>query len=548
MSDSFRYDVAGTGSMVVDLICQTQRLIGPDEKILLDAERGPALQRLVGGVTLNHLGWARILGLRCAIFGKQADDPEGRFLRAGMDALGIDHHMDLSGSSSSFAHVYVDSRGARAIYMARGATGELTAAEVDARHAPVIASARLISSEVSQVPLAAVRRVLERARESGARSVVDLDVPIQDAVPGLGSEEELHAVLQAADLIKASIGAVEGLVRAREPESIGEELAQRYQSEAVVLTLGDRGAAVWTDGKLTSAPAPEVRVVDTTGAGDAFLGGLLAGLTHELAWSDALDLATSCGAACCERLGGFPDDPAACRERVLELYRAGGGAPFAAEIAPAAAPSPAPAQPRPRPATERFLRVAPEEITRGAERVDPAAIAASAELILAAEGEGGRVHVTGIGKPEHVARYGAALLSSTGTPATFLDGTESTHGSVGQLRPGDVLVAISNSGETGELLACVAAAQNLGARILAVTARVDSSLARAADGVLEASARDEGGPLGLAPRTSVLVQTLVLQALSVELQARRDFSRSDYHARHPHGTLGALSRRSEQTD
>ncbi len=80
-----RFDLAGTGSMVVDLICSTPRFIGEDEKILLEGRAPePVVRRLVGGVTLNHLGWASLLGVRCAIFGKQADDPEGRFLRAGM--------------------------------------------------------------------------------------------------------------------------------------------------------------------------------------------------------------------------------------------------------------------------------------------------------------------------------------------------------------------------------------------------------------------------------------------------------------------------------
>ena len=123
----------------------------------------------------------------------------------------------------------------------------------------------------------------------------------------------------------------------------------------------------------------------------------------------------------------------------------------------------------------------------------------------------------------------------------FLHGTEATHGSVGQIRSGDVLVAISNSGETPELLATVAAAGGLGAKLLAVTSSAGSSLGRAAEVVLEAPVEHEGGPLGLAPRGSFLVAALVLQALSVELQAGADFDRSDYNLRHPGGALGKRS-------
>ena len=160
-----RYDVVGIGSMVVDSICMTPRLAGADEKALLltDAD-GAITRRLVGGVTLNHLAWARVLGLRVGVFGKQADDANGRFLRAGMDRLGIEHHLDLSGSASSFAQVYVDAAGSRAIYMAPGATGEVRPEEIETLHRPMIESARVVTSEISQLPLRVVRRVLEIAR------------------------------------------------------------------------------------------------------------------------------------------------------------------------------------------------------------------------------------------------------------------------------------------------------------------------------------------------------------------------------------------------
>ena len=533
-----RFDLAGTGSMVVDLICSTPRFIGEDEKILLEGRAPePVVRRLVGGVTLNHLGWASLLGVRCAIFGKQADDPEGRFLRAGMERLGIACELDLSGSASSFAHVYVASDGGRAIYMARGATGELTPEEIEDRHAGVIRSAGLVSSEVSQVPLATVLRVLELARADNARTVVDLDVPLSDAVPKLGSERELALVLEQADVIKCSLSAAASLVPGTGPEEIAPQLAERYRCDIVALTLGADGAALWAGGELLREPAPSVEVVDTTGAGDALLGGLLAGLHHQLAWSDTLKLGVACAAASCERLGGFPDDPDVCYERIRLLYRGAGGTAL-----PERAPLGAGGAGDAGQATAHFLEAAAREVSRLAGRADVKTLQAAAELIRRAEADGGRVHVTGVGKPEHVARYAAALLASTGTPASFLHGTEASHGSVGQLRSGDVLIAISNSGETAELLDCVRAARALDVRLIGVTSRADSPLARESDLVLIGAVDDEGGPLGLAPRTSVLAQTILLQALSVELQSGRGFSRADYARRHPAGALGKTSR------
>src|SRR5262249_24496042 len=135
--------------------------------------------------------------------------------------------------------------------------------------------------------------------------------------------------------------------------------------------------------------------------------------------------------------------------------------------------------------------------------------------------------------PRAPARAGAApagassaawLLASTGTPAAFLHATEVSHGCVGQTRPGDVVIAISNRGSTDELLRAVDALREFGVRILAVTGRRDSPLARAADLVLEAAVEEEGDSLGLAPRASVLAGLLVLGALSVQLQEAKGFT------------------------
>jgi sugar/nucleoside kinase (ribokinase family)/D-arabinose 5-phosphate isomerase GutQ len=532
-----RYDVAGTGSMVVDEIHLAKRIVAAEEKGLLRADAsGRVVQRQVGGVTLNHLGWAAVLGLRTAIFGKQADDPNGRFLRAGMERLGIERHIDLSGSASSFAQIYVDPDGARAIYMARGATAELTPAEIETRHRSVIESAAVVTTEVSQVPLAAAKRVLEIARAAGAQTVLDLDVPVGDAVPALGSERELYEVLALTDVLKPSLAALDGVVAAGSARARAQALAEKTGAKLVALTLGAAGSLLWREGESVSVPAGQVAVIDTTGAGDAYLGGLLAGLRHGLDLENAAKLGNACGGACCEQIGAFPDRPREARERVLELYASLGGADLhLAKLGPESSAAS-------RRAVEDFLEIAPRELAAAAARLDRAALASAAELVLAAESAGGRVHVTGIGKPEHVARYAASLLSSTGTPATFLHGTEVTHGSVGQIRPGDVVIALSNSGSTEELLRAVEALCAFGARVIAVTGRRDSPLARAAQVVIEIGVSSEGDALGLAPRASVLAKTLALAALSIELQEAKGFTRDDYAVRHPAGELGKKSR------
>lgn len=164
----------------------------------------------------------------------------------------------------------------------------------------------------------------------------------------------------------------------------------------------------------------------------------------------------------------------------------------------------------------------------------------AAECIVAAQEKGNRVHITGIGKPSHVANYGASLLSSTGTPTYFLHGTEAVHGSCGQLLPGDVVIAISNSGETQELKATVQAVRNNGCKIISITGNTESWLAKQGEVTLFAGVPQEGDPLNRAPRISILAECLVIQRLSLLLQVYRNLSPEQYVKWHPGGTLGHL--------
>lgn len=164
----------------------------------------------------------------------------------------------------------------------------------------------------------------------------------------------------------------------------------------------------------------------------------------------------------------------------------------------------------------------------------------AAQLIWEAEEKGNRVHITGIGKPGHVASYMASLLSSTGTPTYFLHGTEAVHGSCGQLMPGDVVICISNSGETAEMKATAMAIRNNGCKLIAVTGNADSWLAKFCEAHLLAHVDEEGGPLNRAPRASIIAETWVLQALSVVLQEKRNITPQEYVLRHPGGSLGKL--------
>ncbi|MFN0107546.1 MAG: carbohydrate kinase family protein, partial [Blastocatellia bacterium] len=319
-----RFDLVGIGSMVVDLMYKTPRIIGSEEKIALEPfDDGSMMQMLVGGVTLNHLSWAGLLGLRTGIFGKQADDEYGRFLRAGMDRHSIDKHITLDGAASSFAHIFIAPGGARAAYMGLAATAETTGEYIRAEHADYIRSSKMVSTEICQLPLDAVIAVLEIAREAGATTALDVDIPRSDALKSLvkegGTAEDFERALSLADYIKPSKAAVLEITGESDALRAAQILRQRYKAKAVIITDGDAGCAIASEKLNDCVASYPVKAIDSTGAGDAFFGGMIAGLHYGLEWKDALKLANACGAACCEILGATPD-MAKSRERIFELY------------------------------------------------------------------------------------------------------------------------------------------------------------------------------------------------------------------------------------
>ena len=150
----------------------------------------------------------------------------------------------------------------------------------------------------------------------------------------------------------------------------------------------------------------------------------------------------------------------------------------------------------------------------------------------------GRVVVMGMGKSGHIGRKMAATLASTGTPALFVHTGEAIHGDLGMIKADDLVVAISNSGESGELLAILPVVKRLGAAVVAMTGNLGSTLARHADVVLDCSVEKEACPLNLAPTASSMAQMAMGDALAVALLDARGFKAEDFARSHPGGTLG----------
>lgn len=169
-----------------------------------------------------------------------------------------------------------------------------------------------------------------------------------------------------------------------------------------------------------------------------------------------------------------------------------------------------------------------------AERMD-AKFAQAIELVLTCQG---RVVTTGMGKSGAVARKIAGTLASTGTPSLFLHPAEGVHGDLGMITVGDVLVALSNSGDTEELNAILPAIARIEVPIIALTGRPDSTLGRAATVVLDTGVEREVCPFNLAPTSSTTAQIAMGDALAIAVMSRRKFTSEHYAMLHPRGALG----------
>lgn len=182
----------------------------------------------------------------------------------------------------------------------------------------------------------------------------------------------------------------------------------------------------------------------------------------------------------------------------------------------------------------RVLRIESDAVAALAGRLDDSFIEAL-RLILA---RSGRVIVTGIGKTGHIGRKLAATLASTGTPAYFVHAAEAAHGDLGMIAGEDVVIAISNSGGSEEVLTIVPLVKRQGAKLIAITGNPSSPLAIEADVHLDAAVREEACPLNLAPTASTTAALALGDALAVALLDARGFGAEDFARSHPGGSLG----------
>jgi arabinose-5-phosphate isomerase len=183
---------------------------------------------------------------------------------------------------------------------------------------------------------------------------------------------------------------------------------------------------------------------------------------------------------------------------------------------------------------KRVLRIEADAVAALIDRID-ATFEQAVDMVLDSKG---RVVVTGMGKSGQIGKKIAATLASTGTPALFLHPAEGVHGDLGMVMRGDVVIALSNSGETEEIARMLPSLKRLGIRIIALTGNRDSTLAKNSDVVLDVGVKEEACPLGLAPTASTTAALAMGDALAVALLDKRGFRPEDFACFHPGGALG----------
>jgi fructokinase len=293
-------DVVGIGSCGVDYFAIVPRLLGAEQKINADH-----MEIHAGGVTGNNLTQVARLGASTGWLGLIGDDENGRLIQKafqddGMDLSGVEI---VKGEHSSMTWIPVDARGERCIYMFPNVNGKLSPHQVLTRFAPHIEKAKHFHTEASQLPIAPVKEAMQVAKQARVRVFFDLDVaPSFFCQMGLGTQGELCESLRLVDVLKPCKAAAREITG----ESDWDKMANRLLGlgpSLVAVTQGAEGCLIASREKRVHVPAFNVEVVDTTGAGDAFMGGLSYGLLEGWDFERVGTFANACAALCCTKVG-----------------------------------------------------------------------------------------------------------------------------------------------------------------------------------------------------------------------------------------------------
>jgi sugar/nucleoside kinase (ribokinase family) len=292
--------VVGIGSCAVDFFAMVPRLLGYGEKI--NATR---MEVHAGGVTANMLTQVARLGASSGWLGLIGDDENGRVIQKAfaddnMDLLGVEV---VKGERSSLTWIPVNPEGERCIYMFPNVTGKLSIFHVRNRFAAHIRGAKHFHTETSQLPILPLKEGMRVAKEANVRVFMDMDVtPRFFAQMNLGRQEELCEALKLVDVLKPCKAAAREMTGITDYNRMADQLLN-LGPQIVAITQGEDGCLIASREKKVQVPAFRVNVVDTTGAGDAFMGGLSYGLLQGWDLERVGVFANACAALCCTKVG-----------------------------------------------------------------------------------------------------------------------------------------------------------------------------------------------------------------------------------------------------
>jgi fructokinase len=295
-----KVDVVGIGSCAVDFFAIVPRLLGSEEKI--NATR---MEIHAGGVTANMLTQVARLGTSTGWLGLIGDDENGRiiqkaFTEDGMDLSGVEV---IRGERSALTWIPVNPGGERCIYMFPNVTGKLSVFHVKNRFAAHIRSAKHFHTEASQLPIVPLKEAMKIAKDANVRIFFDMDVtPRFFAQMNLGKQEELCDALRLVDVLKPCKAAAREMTGVTDYNRMADQLLN-LGPKIVAITEGEDGCLIASKEKRVQVPAFRVNVVDTTGAGDAFMGGLSYGLLQNWDLERVGIFANACAALCCTKVG-----------------------------------------------------------------------------------------------------------------------------------------------------------------------------------------------------------------------------------------------------
>lgn len=294
-------DVVALGALAVDYYAIVTKL--PKEE-----EKTTALQYKImpGGVAGNVLTQTARLGLKSGWIGKLGDDDSGAILRREFKRDGVDdsHAESVAGKHSMFTWITVDIQGDRSIIMFPNVLGEFSAEDVVSKHSDYIRSSKVLQAEACVLPLSIMLAGLKIARRAGILTVFDLDVaPSEIERSKLGTISELYEILSLTDVLVPCKRAAHELIGSDDFTNKGSSL-MNFGAKVVAVTLGAKGCFIMDHTQQYLVPAVEAgKVIDTTGAGDAFHGGLIYALLQKMPLQQAGRFANACGAICCTQIG-----------------------------------------------------------------------------------------------------------------------------------------------------------------------------------------------------------------------------------------------------